>query len=655
MKNYNYCLSGHEINIITLDTVIIGSGCAGFNAADTLYDLGITDIAIVTEGIKMGTSRNTGSDKQTYYKLTLSSDCHDSIYELAENLFNSGGVNGDTALVEAACSVRCFMKLVNLGVPFPTNAYGEYVGYKTDHDPRQRATSCGPLTSKLMTQQLEKSVFQKNIKIYDNMQAVKLLVKDNAVIGLVAIDLNRVSENDIGLTLFNVKNIIMATGGPAGVYYTSVYPKSQTGMTGIAIEAGAKMCNLQEWQYGLASIKFRWNVSGTYQQVLPRYISIDKNGNEKEFLPNYFHTPQKALDMIFLKGYQWPFDVKKLDGSSIIDVIVHNEIFNKGNRVYMDFTKDPIGLSENFSGLSDETYNYLKRSNALIETPVKRLERMNPKAIELYVSNGIDLYTQPLEVSVCAQHNNGGIAVDINWQSSISGLYAAGEVAGTFGVYRPGGSALNSTQVGSLRAAEHIAYSPDKGISSVDRFITDASEQIDNLIENINTLMNDDTNVTLILNQREYTQKLMSKYSAQLRNIVEMENMLNFFTEHYNNYFQNTKLKTTKDIAYALKTRDIILTQIVVLDAQIKAGKQMGSRGSALIADNNAFSALENLSETAYIKGIANSKNEMVATSFVKGMVSSELEKVRPLPHTDDWFEITWKKFNSKKSRGQNV
>ena len=151
---------GQKALVIALDTLIIGSGCAGFNAADTLYDMGRTDIAILTEGVNMGTSRNTGSDKQTYYKLSLCSDGADSIYELAENLFQGGSVNGDTALAEAAGSVRSFMKLVNLGVPFPTNEYGEYVGYKPDHDPRQRATSCGPLTSKIMTEKLEASVLR---------------------------------------------------------------------------------------------------------------------------------------------------------------------------------------------------------------------------------------------------------------------------------------------------------------------------------------------------------------------------------------------------------------------------------------------------------------------------------------------------------------
>jgi len=144
-----------NIPIFRNNTIIVGTGCAAYNAADTLYNLGQKDIAIVTEGINMGTSRNTGSDKQTYYKLTLAGGGQDSVLEMAETLFAGGSMHGDIALVEAAMSARGFYKLVNLGVPFPHNEFGEFVGYKTDHDPRQRATSCGPLTSKFMTEHLE--------------------------------------------------------------------------------------------------------------------------------------------------------------------------------------------------------------------------------------------------------------------------------------------------------------------------------------------------------------------------------------------------------------------------------------------------------------------------------------------------------------------
>ncbi len=265
-------IGGLDIDVYSLNTVIVGTGCAGFNAADSLYSLGQRDIAIVTEGIDMGTSRNTGSDKQTYYKLTMAGDTPDSVIDMAKTLFGGGCMHGDTALIEAALSSRCFYKLVELGVPFPHNEYGEFIGYKTDHDPRQRATSAGPLTSKFMTEKLEKHVKDKGITIFDGFLAVGILVHNNEAVGLIAIDTNRVQDENMGFVLFNCRNIIYATGGPAGMYLTSVYPESQTGSQGIAFEAGVRGVNLTESQYGLASIKFRWNLSGTYQQVLPRYV-----------------------------------------------------------------------------------------------------------------------------------------------------------------------------------------------------------------------------------------------------------------------------------------------------------------------------------------------------------------------------------------------
>ncbi len=132
-------------------------------------------------------------------------------------------------------------------------------------------------------------------------------------------------------------------GGPAGIYDTSVYPSSQTGASGLALEAGVKGKNLTESQYGIASIKFRWNLSGTYQQVLPRYISTDKEGNdEREFLQDYFENPGEMLDAIFLKGYQWPFDPRKIEnhGSSLIDILVYNETVIKRRRVFLDYTNN---------------------------------------------------------------------------------------------------------------------------------------------------------------------------------------------------------------------------------------------------------------------------------------------------------------------------
>jgi len=588
-----------DYRIIETGTLVIGSGCAGFNAADWLYDLGEKDVMLITEGVNKGASRNTGSDKQTYYKLSVAAGEADSIDEMTATLF-APGVNGDTALAEAASSLQSFFKLVNLGVPFPTNEFGEFVGYKTDHDPRQRATSAGPLTSKLMTEALERSVNKKGIPVIDGMQAVKIFTDGKKLAGVLAIDLQ-----DQEFVYFKCDNAILATGGPACVYHASVYPESQTGMTGMAIDAGAELCNFSEWQYGLASMGFRWNVSGTYQQVLPRYI--DEDG--REFLNDYFDDPFEAVDMVFLKGYQWPFDVAKIKGSSRIDMIVHRETAELGNRVFMDFTKNPSCIeNEGFSKLDKVTLDYLQNSGALSGAPIDRLRIMNTPAIDLYKNNGIDITREPLEIAVCAQHCNGGLAVDANWQTSIEGLYAAGEAAGTFGSRRPGGSALNSCQVGSMRAARHIAGKAN----SNSKLPTDELEAFISLAIA--------TGEKVFREKKSDIQKEMSRCAAHIRDKGAILALAPVIQNELDRVFSYGG-----DLAELLKYRDMLITDLALLSALITAGEAFGSRGSALYNDTP-------------IKDV----NLALYTQKTPGGLKSWTAPVRPVPDRDTWFETVW-------------
>lgn len=621
--------------IIELDAAVIGSGAAAYNAADWLYDYGKRGIAIITEGRNAGTSRNTGSDKQTYYKLSLCSDAPDSVREMAKTLYDGGCVDGDVALCEAAGSVQSFMKLVQLGVPFPANRYGEYAGYKTDHDPRQRATSAGPLTSRYMTEALERQVAQKNIKIYDGYYCAELLVKDGAIVGALA--LNTGAAGKIEPVLFRTRSAVLATGGPAGIYADSVYPESQTGSSGLAIAAGAEMCNLQEWQYGLASTKFRWNVSGTYQQVLPRYISVDKDGNEREFLLERYKDPYEAGYMVFLKGYQWPFDSAKRHGSSEIDMLVYEETIVKGNRVFMDFTKDPAGIcSETLKNLPEEAYAYLSKSGALIDTPIARLKKMNPKAIELYRSHGIDLEREPLEIGVCAQHSNGGAAVDMHWQSSVEGLYVAGEAAGTFGVYRPGGAALNSTQVGSMRAAEEIAFGkhPERKLPD-DGFYFAAAEKLE---EELRSARGKTSNIA---EKRRHMQRMMSRVAAFLRDVPAMEQYLSELYGEWADFYKKTSFSDSFEAVELLKNRDILLTQIAVLESMIESAKTAGSRGSCLVYDEKGGIAEEDKSW----------RGRILRVGMREGKIEKRFVGCRPIPENDDWFENVWGEFNERREK----
>ena len=130
------------IKTYQVQTAVLGTGAAGYNAACLLKKGGADDLVIITESRNAGTSRNTGSDKQTYYKLSLAGDDPDSVFSLASDLFAGRAVDGDIALCEAALSSAAFLRLADMGVPFPVNRYGEYIGYKTDHPQERRTSHC---------------------------------------------------------------------------------------------------------------------------------------------------------------------------------------------------------------------------------------------------------------------------------------------------------------------------------------------------------------------------------------------------------------------------------------------------------------------------------------------------------------------------------
>ena len=620
------------MKIYDFDAVVIGTGCAGYNCADWLYDLGYKNIAIMTERKNAGTSRNTGSDKQTYYKLSLAGDEEDSVMNMAKTLFEGGAMDGDVAMCEAANSVRSFMKLANLGVGFPTNDFGEYVGYKTDHDPYCRATSIGPYTSKKMTEVLEASVEKKGITVLDNTQAINILTDSGAVTGVLAI--NNRKKDGVEYIAVRSPHVVLATGGPAAIYADNVYPLSHTGNSSLALEAGAAFSNLSEWQYGLASTDFRWNVSGTYQQVLPRYISIDKDGVEREFLKDYFKTPTEMLKNIFLKGYEWPFDVRKIHGSSYIDLLVYRESAILGRDVYMDFTREPWGLEKGFDVLDEVAYEYLKNSDALIELPIERLRKMNQRAISLYLDHGIDITKEPLKVAVCAQHNNGGVRIDANWQTNIGGLYAVGEAAGSLGIFRPGGSALNSCQVGSMRAAEHIVYhSKNTASENFDAIVSVAVKKADALIERTKS-----ESSTLKAMRNRYG-KRMSRDFAFLRDISVMSNSIAQINLDAENFEKDNTWKDYSEIPSLFKNLDIIRMQEAVGTAILYTAKEFGSRGSGFVLDGTDFLERQPVEENA-------SGREKIVTVQKDGELSVVCVPVRPLPDRDLWFERVWNKYN---------
>jgi succinate dehydrogenase/fumarate reductase flavoprotein subunit len=639
-------------------TVIVGAGAAGMNCAVHLCEFlaarGIArpadHVAVITGGVRLGASRMSGSDKQTYYKMGTSPSTADSAEAFARTLSAAGCVHEDLALAEAIGSLREFYHLVQAGVPFPHDRLGSYIGYKTDHDPFERATSAGPRTSRMMSEALERQARAWGVPIFDGQEVARIVMRGRGagrrIVGVLTV--NRRATG--ALSFFACENLVLAAGGPGELYRTTVYPRGQIGIHGLAMEAGLAAENLTESQFGLASTRFRWNVSGTYMQAVPRIYSTDPDGGRpRDFLADAFPTMARMATAIFLKGYQWPFDPQRVadSGSSIIDLLVHAET-ERGRRVFLDFRRGmaPFRLED----LADEARTYLAKAGAVQRRPIDRLAHMNPLAIDIYAEHGIDLRREPLEIAVCAQHNNGGLAVNRWWESSIRRTFVIGEMAGTHGVKRPGGSALNAGQVGGLRAAEYIAHAYPPSPRASRRAA--APPELQRAVEELESL----AGRTDGLDARRVIGEIQDRMTAAAGHIREITAARAALAEAMALWREIGRrgFRTATPVA-AVRARHMALASVAYLAAIVKLLEQgSGSRGSHLVLDPAGIEIHPNLCDPATGRPLRmKPENKRLRRRILRlefdpsepALFRCRSVTPRRVPKSDEAFEVAWDRY----------
>jgi succinate dehydrogenase / fumarate reductase flavoprotein subunit len=518
-------VGGYVIPVQRSEALVLGSGAAGLRAAVEMKRRNL-DVVIASQSAFGGTSACSGSDKQTLHTAN-SAGRGDDLRALADALASGGAMDEDTAYVEAVGSLRALASLQFMGLPLPQDRLGGVLRYQTDHDEVGRATSCGPRTSRLMVQVLTQEAIHLGIPIFNHTTGVRLLVdpseRRRAIGVLGAAPKRHTPENPYGLIAFLSDSVVIATGGPGELYRDSVYPRHCFGSLGLALEAGIEAVNLTESQFGISTPRnnFPWNLSGTYVQCMPYIFSRDARGNEHNFLADYYRTTRELASNIFRKGYQWPFHATRMleFGSSLLDLAVFRQN-QAGRKVFMDFNRNPLpvpGDSEfSLDRLDDDVRAYLANSEALLAQPIERLRKMNPLSIELYKRYKYDITRDPLEFAINNQHMNGGLAVDTWGATNLEGCYAVGESAGTHGVTRPGGAALNAGQVFGTRCAEHVAArrKPHEKVGREEVIIEEAI---------VNTLRSLQVNSTLeVVSIQKDVQHRMSDHAAILCNISDV-------------------------------------------------------------------------------------------------------------------------------------
>ncbi len=359
--------------------------------------------------------------------------------------------------------------------------------------------------------------------------------------------------------------------------------------------------------------------------MLPGYV--DENGSA--VLSGW--TEGGWDDAVFLKGYQWPFDSRKTEFSSRVDLAVYAAIA-RGRGAFLDYRrKDEPGR---LARLSPEARAYLAKSGAAQDTPFARLWHMNPEAAELFRAHGIDLETELLPVAVCAQHQNGGLCVDAWWRASVPGLFCAGEAAGAFGAYRPGGSALNETQVGSLRAAEWIAA---RGVPAPAAF---AEETLGQIASEIGFLRGaKDAACEDAADTHAYLKRQFSLCAGPVRSVSGMRSLCAWVQKRRGKRFAG-------DPREAVRLRDALDCAAATLSAMIAQAEHMPAPCGHIVSDAPVAPDMTLPAPDDRFFGYC---VETELPPDGEG-AHSAVRPVRPLPESGDaWFENVWRDYRDGK------
>ena len=256
----------------------------------------------------------------------------------------------------------------------------------------------------------------------EEVTVIDLLKEGDRVIGAFALD-----ENGDPIVI-TADSTILATGGGARVYDISTNSSSGTG-DGFAMgyRAGAELIDMEMVQFHPTGAVYPYDARG-------RLITEAVRG-EGGVLKN-------ALGERFMKRYD-PVRME-LSTRDVVSRAIATEIANgRGTPhggVFLDIT----------------------------HLPREQIETRLPVMLEQFLTFGVDIRTQPMEVAPTAHHIMGGLKITSDCSTTVPGLFACGETSGGVqGANRLGGNALAETQVFGKRAGE-FAGQKEKRVKRID-------------------------------------------------------------------------------------------------------------------------------------------------------------------------------------------
>lgn len=189
-----------------------------------------------------------------------------------------------------------------------------------------------------------------------------------------------------------------------------------------------------------AAMGFIHPVSNTFNawlwSVFPRLLDRDGNSLLQKYLP-----PGLDERTVMAAKTHYPFSCR--DASKYLEIAVQKELAQGRGTAHG-------GVVVDFTGVDEKELERL--------APGDTVRAMWPITRDWMIRRGVDIRQVPVEISTFGHAINGGIRINTQAQSTIPGLFAAGEVAGgPHGADRLGGNMMVTCQVFGRIAGENAA------------------------------------------------------------------------------------------------------------------------------------------------------------------------------------------------------
>ena len=388
-----------NISALANRPVIIGGGAAGL----------MTALQLAPEPVLIVSKAPLGAEASSLWAqgglaAAMGAD-DDPALHLADTIAAGAGLCDEATagrIVHAAPAA--VEHLAQLGVVFDRRPDGGWrLGLEAAHSRNRIVHATGDGTGREIMRALITAVRHcPSITLLEGVEARRLIVEDNAVMGVLAVNAN-------GPLVIDTGRVVIATGGIGGLFLDSTNPAGCFGQgLALAARAGAQLSDLEFVQ----------------------------------FHPTAFDGPSRPMPLVT--------EAIRGDGATLIDDTGERFMANEPGA---ELAPRDIVARAVWRRRAEGHRVFLDARTH----PGKDFAMRYPVISAFCKMAGIDPVTNPIPVRPAVHYHMGGIAVDIEGRSTVSGLWACGEVART-GLHGANRLASNSLME-AIVCAEWVAGS----------------------------------------------------------------------------------------------------------------------------------------------------------------------------------------------------